>query len=293
LSTSKEIIGIAGLGFVGRAIATRLQQVGYSLCGYDPSDSAWTECKGLSIKRLSDLTALSHQCTTLLICVLNDKMLIDVCHAVCQTDKPPQRMICFVTCSPQAIDQVSKQMSDKGVVFMDMPMSGSAYQIQIGEALGLLGANPKDFVDAQYLLNDLAPHLRHVGAVGAGTRAKLASNLVLGLNRAALAEGLNFAKVLGLDVKEFLVLLKESPAYSRAVDVAGPKMIEEQFKPGSRITQHRKDIAIMLDVADQLKMTLPLTQGHADLMDQAIAMGLGDLDNSALMIAYQRNSKVG
>jgi 3-hydroxyisobutyrate dehydrogenase-like beta-hydroxyacid dehydrogenase len=166
-----------------------------------------------------------------------------------------------------------------------MPLLGSSRQIAQGEALGLLGASDRLTDRWASLFLDLCPKHRHVGASGYGVRAKLACNLVLGLNRAALAEGLALATTLGLDGTKFLDLLRESPAYSRAVDVAGPRMVTGDFAPASRIRQHRKDLGLILGEAAQLGLDLKLTTAHAALLDHAIDQGLGDLDNVAVIAA--------
>jgi 3-hydroxyisobutyrate dehydrogenase-like beta-hydroxyacid dehydrogenase len=132
-----------------------------------------------------------------------------------------------------------------------------------------------------------ARHVR-VGPAGAGQRAKLATNLVLGLNRAALAEGIAFAEALGLDPAAFVELVRITPAYSRAVDIKGARMLGRDYAPESRIAQHRKDVGLMLAAAEAAKLPLPLTAAHAALLDAAVAAGDGDLDNAAIVEVWRR-----
>jgi len=127
-----------------------------------------------------------------------------------------------------------------------------------------------------------------LGAAGSGQKAKLATNLVLGLNRAALAEGLAFAESMGLSGAGFVDLLRASPAYSRAVDAKAPRMLARDYAPESRIAQHRKDIALMLAAAARAGASLPLAATHAALLDAAIAAGDGDLDNAAVVETLRR-----
>jgi 3-hydroxyisobutyrate dehydrogenase-like beta-hydroxyacid dehydrogenase len=116
---------------------------------------------------------------------------------------------------------------------------------------------------------------------------KLVTNAVLGLNRAALAEGLAFAKALGLDLQETLSVLRETPAYSRAVDVKGAKMINQNFEPEARLSQHLKDVRLMIAAAKRAGMKLPLTETHENLLKKAEAGGLGELDNSAIIRIFE------
>jgi 2-hydroxy-3-oxopropionate reductase len=116
---------------------------------------------------------------------------------------------------------------------------------------------------------------------------KLISNLVLGLNRAALAEGLAFASAIGIDPAAALEVLKGSSAYSRAMDVKGQKMIAGDFSVQARLSQHLKDVELMLQAARDAGQSLPLSETHRQLMQQAEACGWGDLDNSAIIKVLQ------
>ena len=121
----------------------------------------------------------------------------------------------------------------------------------------------------------------------------LASNLILGLNRLALAEGLVLAEKLGLDQERFLDLLKQTPAYSRAMDVKGQKMIDQDFAADSRIKQHLKDVRLILQHAEKHGQELPLTNVHLDVLEQALSAGDGDLDNAAVINQIRRMADRG
>jgi len=129
----------------------------------------------------------------------------------------------------------------------------------------------------------LAERVLYMGPPGSGAKAKLAVNLVLGLNRAVLAEGLVFAERLGIGMPAALELFACTPAYSRAVDVKGRKMVSGDFGPEARLAQHRKDVGLMLALAGEAGQGLPFTEVHAAVLDRAIAAGDGELDNSAVI----------
>jgi 3-hydroxyisobutyrate dehydrogenase-like beta-hydroxyacid dehydrogenase len=141
------------------------------------------------------------------------------------------------------------------------------------------------------ILQSLGKETFYLGNSGNGSRAKLASNLILGLNRLALAEGLVFANKLGLDPKVFLELLKVTPAYSAAMDVKGKKMLDGDFTPQARLSQHHKDVSIMLKYSKKLGQELPLSKVHLDVLKKAIEAGDGDLDNSAVIRDIERRKK--
>lgn len=285
---SVKTVGILGFGLVGQALAARLKGGSYQVLACDPATPAQTAALALGLPAAHDAQALAAQCDVVLIAVLDDAALRLCADALVQSAGQLKLVISCVTASIEATQYAESALSR--VAFADMPLLGSSQQIAAGQALGLLGAS--DSVAQQWvsLLAVLCPNYRHVGPCGYGVRAKLACNLVLGLNRAALAEGLALATTLGLDGTAFLDLLRESPAYSRAVDVAGPRMVARDFAPRSRISQHRKDLGLMLDEGNKNGLNLSLTQAHARLLDHAIVQGLGELDNVAIIDAIQSST---
>jgi 3-hydroxyisobutyrate dehydrogenase-like beta-hydroxyacid dehydrogenase len=212
-------------------------------------------------------------------------MLLSCAKAISALPGVVKLVVSCVTASVQATEDAAGLVQARHIDFADMPLLGSSRQIGEGEALGLLGADEMVLRHWSALFADACPKYRRVGKAGYGVRAKLACNLVLGLNRAALAEGLALATTLGLDGADFLGLLRESPAYSRAVDVAGPRMVARDFAPASRIRQHRKDLALILQQGESADLNLSLTAAHAELLDRAIEQGLGELDNVAVIAA--------
>jgi 3-hydroxyisobutyrate dehydrogenase-like beta-hydroxyacid dehydrogenase len=176
---------------------------------------------------------------------------------------------------------------------LDATVSGSSRQFRDGEAVMMVGGDAAAFEACKDVFKILSEKVFYLGPSGSGSKAKLASNLILGLNRLALAEGLVFADVLGLDLPGFLELLKVSPAYSAAMDTKGEKMLDRDFTPQARLRQHRKDVSLILEYARREGQGLPLSQAHLDVLDRAIAAGDGDLDNAAVIreIARRRRAQ--
>jgi 3-hydroxyisobutyrate dehydrogenase-like beta-hydroxyacid dehydrogenase len=133
----------------------------------------------------------------------------------------------------------------------------------------------------------LAAKTFFVGSWGNAAKMKLVTNLVLGLNRAALAEGLAYAEATGLAMREALEVLLNSPAYSRIMDAKGPKMVGGEFTPQARLSQHIKDVRLMLEGAARGGASLPLSTVHLRLLEIAENAGLGELDNSAIIRVFQ------
>jgi 3-hydroxyisobutyrate dehydrogenase-like beta-hydroxyacid dehydrogenase len=195
------------------------------------------------------------------------------------------------TGDPERTEALAARCAARGVLFVDAPISGSSEQIRRRQGIVLAGGEPAAYGACLDLIQAMAERHYHLGGAGAGARAKLASNLILGLNRLALAEGLVFAERLGLDLPAFLAMLKTTPAYSCAMDVKGEKMLRGDFAPQSKVAQHHKDLRIILEYAAAASQPLPLAALHKDILEQAMASGEGDLDTSVVLQVLRRLRK--
>jgi 3-hydroxyisobutyrate dehydrogenase-like beta-hydroxyacid dehydrogenase len=166
---------------------------------------------------------------------------------------------------------------------LDAPVGGSSGQARRREAPVVVGGDPEVFARCRPLLDAVAQRVHHMGPNGSGARAKLVINLILGLNRLALAEDLLFGLRQGLDGKALLDLLKDSGAYSRAMDIKGLRMLEGQFEPEGKLAQHLKDVDLMLEVGHAAGAPLMATALHRQLLLAGVAAGLGERDNSSIV----------
>jgi 3-hydroxyisobutyrate dehydrogenase-like beta-hydroxyacid dehydrogenase len=140
---------------------------------------------------------------------------------------------------------------------------------------------------AEPLFRLFAKEWHHVGPAGSGARTKLVVNLVLGLNRAVLAEGLAFARRCGLDPAAVLNVLRSGGAYSRVMDTKGQRMLDGNFTPDARLAQHWKDVRLILAEARRAGATTPLSELHERLLAELVAQGNGELDNSSVIRAFE------
>jgi 3-hydroxyisobutyrate dehydrogenase-like beta-hydroxyacid dehydrogenase len=187
------------------------------------------------------------------------------------------------TSDPQLTADMGQRLAKLGVDYLEAPFSGSSEQTRNRQSTALVAGERTAFEACQDLWNCLAAKTFYVGAWGNAAKMKLVTNLVLGLNRAVLAEGLVFAEATGLSREAALQVLLNSPAYSRTMDAKGPKMVQGEFTPQARLSQHIKDVRLILEEASRGGASLPISSVHLDLLEQAEAAGLGDLDNSAII----------
>jgi 3-hydroxyisobutyrate dehydrogenase-like beta-hydroxyacid dehydrogenase len=279
-------IGLIGIGLMGTALAQRLLDAGASVFGWDLSEErcrVLTEMGGICSRDANDVLS---KCNRVLLSLPSHETVEAVISSAGSLWRAGQIVIDTSTGDPDAAVVQAARLSERGVEYLDATISGSSQQVRDGSAVFLVGGSDFAYISCLDLFDCLTTKSFHTGAAGSGARMKLVTNLVLGLNRAALAEGLFLAKSLGLDMQQTLFLLKESMSYSRIMDTKGDKMLSGDFAPQARLSQHLKDVHLMLHAAGHVKTHLPLTETHRQLLELAMSMGLGELDNSAVFQVF-------
>ncbi|MBE2284721.1 MAG: NAD(P)-dependent oxidoreductase [Prosthecobacter sp.] len=225
-------------------------------------------------------------CGVVFLCLPNS----DIVRSVLRDAKLSQGQIIIDTTTgdPNDMTALGAELAVKGVHYLDATVSGSSAQLQQRDVLLMVGGDAVVFERCRSVLAQLARDVVHVGPCGSGAKMKLVTNLVLGLNRAALAEGLVFAQQLDLDLTHALDVMRRSMAYSRIMDTKGEKMISGGFTPQARLSQHLKDVRLMLAASG---IPLPLTETHRQLLEKAESLGFGEADNSAVISAYAESFK--
>jgi len=280
------VTGVIGIGLLGSALAERLIQAEFEVCGYDRSDQALSRFKISGGHVTSSLMELALACRRIVLC-LPDSTVVERVLAEIQPHLLPETIIVDTTTGdPQRTKQSAESLSDIDVELVDATVLGSSDVTRRGQAVLMVGANPVAFDRCQPVLNAISGNIHHLGPAGSGQEMKLVANLVLGLNRAVLAEGLHFAKNLGLDPNTVLSILKSGAAWSRVMDDKGEKMIHEDFAPQARLSQHLKDVRLILSYAEDGSIQLPLSEVHRDLLQRVEDDGSGGLDNSAVIRAW-------
>jgi 3-hydroxyisobutyrate dehydrogenase-like beta-hydroxyacid dehydrogenase len=292
MSTQAQAIGLVGLGLVGQAVASRLLAAGFAVRGFDLREEARAALQTLGGTALPSVRAIGAAAPCVLLAVFDTKDVLSVLEQDDGLLAPGHAVRTVIDCStgtPEALQALAARLRPRGIDFIEAPLSGSSQQIAAGEATQLLGGEAEAIARSVAVFDAIARQRVHVGAAGMAAKAKLATNLVLGLNRAVLAEGMAFAESLGIAPDAFLALVLATPARSAAAEAKGPLMVSGSFEPQSRIRQHLKDVGLMLDAARAAGQPLPLSQVHARLMREAIAAGDGDLDNAAIIRQWRRD----
>ena len=280
----RQPVGLIGLGLMGHAFAQRLLAAGWEVIGFDVAPACRRRARQLGVRLTRSNPAVFTACDRVLLSLptLHETEL--VLREARAALRDGHLLLDTTTGEPEQAEAIHHRLATLGVRYLDTTISGNSQQVAAGDdVLTMVGGDAEAFAAARKLLRVLTPRVRHVGPSGSGARMKLVTNLVLGLNRAVLAEGLCFAEQLGFTRRAALEVLLDSMAYSAIMDTKGEKMVTEDFTPQARLSQHLKDVRLMLQAAEAKRFKLPLTTVHRQLLEAAEAAGLGALDNSALI----------
>ncbi|MBM3971322.1 MAG: NAD(P)-dependent oxidoreductase [Planctomycetes bacterium] len=281
-------IGLIGLGLIGSAVAERLLAAGHTVIGFDVDEKARLKLSQQGGVRTATAAEVAEEADLVWLALPNDTVSREVLSQIDGSLRSGHIIADLGTGDPRTAETVAETLRHRGVTFLDATISGSSAQVRRGDVLVMVGGDESAFGVCRRLFETFAWQVRHVGPSGRGAWMKLVTNLVLGLNRAALAEGLAFAESLGLDPAMALAVLRESMAYSRIMDTKGPKMVARNFTPEARLSQHLKDVRLIREAAARVGRSLPLSTEHQRLLELAESLGLGDHDNSAILDAIRQ-----
>ncbi len=279
-------VGLIGVGLMGEVYARRLIAAGFGVIGFD-IDAARNERLVQIGGRAGSLAEIARECDPIVLAVFSTDQVEDVVERALLPAASGKIVICTSTCDPDRIAALGARVA-RDIRFLEVPVSGTSAQVRHGDGVGLIGGDARTADAAAPVLDALFPKRFHIGKVGDGGRAKLAINLILGLNRLALAEGLVFASRLGLDPAAFLKVARASAAASQVMDTKGPKMVSGDFAPEGRVRQTLKDANLMLDQARKAGQQLPLLEIHADVLQACLRHGDSEADNSIVIEEIRR-----
>ena len=284
-------VAIIGLGLMGEVYAERLIAAKIPVIGFDIDPARGIQLAKIGGRSVASIVELAETARCIIVAVFNTEQVEDVIEnrlLPALGEGSGKIVLCMSTCDPDRVTALAERVVPRGIRYLDMPVSGTSDQVRRGDGVALIGGDIRIADEVKDILDVLFARRFHVGKVGDGGRAKLAVNLILGLNRLALAEGLVFAERLGLDPKAFLDVARGSASYSQVMETKGPKMVRSDFAPEGRVKQTLKDVHLMLDQAIAVGQKLSMLEVHADVLEACVRAGEADLDNSAIIKEVRR-----
>jgi 2-hydroxy-3-oxopropionate reductase len=208
-------------------------------------------------------------------------------HGVAAGLKPGSLVVDMSSISPMATKDYAARIQALGCDYLDAPVSGGEVGAKAASLTIMVGGSEAAFARAEPLFKLMGKNITHIGGSGDGQTTKVANQIIVALNIAAVAEALVFAAKAGADPAKVRQALMGGFASSRILEVHGERMIKRTFNPGFRIGLHQKDLNLALQGAKALGVALPGTAQAAQLMQVCAANGLAEADHSALVKALE------
>ncbi|MGE5817857.1 MAG: NAD(P)-dependent oxidoreductase [Deltaproteobacteria bacterium] len=284
-------IGIIGIGLLGRAVAARLLKGKFEVTGYDKRPQQIT---ALAARGLTGAASIAEAATgadaifTILPSLQSVEETILGAGGLIETAPRRCTLIQMSTISPDLTRRLGAAAAAKNLGFLDAPMSGTSAMVERGDCTIFVSGDRARVDACQPIFDAIAKKTVYVGDVGMASLAKLATNLLVGLNTAALAEAFVLASKGGLAPAALLEALKGSAADSKMLEVRGPLMVSHRFDAQMKIDLFLKDFKLMLEEGLRLGVPLPLTSTTQQLATATAAAGRGEEDLAAIITTIER-----
>jgi 3-hydroxyisobutyrate dehydrogenase-like beta-hydroxyacid dehydrogenase len=286
-----ETIGLIGVGLLGSAMAERFLKSGYGVLGFDIVPARLAELERMGGKATESNAHVAKQCRRIVLSLPHSGVVKTVLDEVEPHLASGAIVIDTSTGDPEEMAGFGARLAKHGVYYVDATVGGSSKQTRARDVIAMCGGDARVWPECEKLLASFARKSFYLGPCGAGARMKLVNNLVLGLNRAVLAEGLTFAEACGVDPAKALEVLASGSAYSRVMDVKGQKMLKRDYSLEARLSQHLKDVRLILAAGQRNGAKLPLSALHRKLLEDAEAAGYGEQDNSAVIEVFRTKKR--
>ncbi|WP_372394397.1 NAD(P)-dependent oxidoreductase [Azospirillum sp. HJ39] len=287
-------IALIGAGAMGGAIGARFLETGNSLIVFDldPEKIAVLEAKGAATAASAAEAASSADCVIL---SLNSPGIVRAAMfgpgGIAEGAKPGTLIVDMSSIDPDATRALAADAADKGLRWVDSPLSGGAPKALIGQLTLMLGGTDRDVADAREVLKDVASNITHMGPSGAGQTTKLINQVLCGLNFLAVAEATQLAIDAGVDAARIPMALKGGRADSAILQEYMPRYVAKDYRRTGRIDNMVKDLNGAQDLARRTGTAMPLTAVCAEVHRMLTAAGLGGEDQAALMEFFKGAKK--
>jgi 3-hydroxyisobutyrate dehydrogenase-like beta-hydroxyacid dehydrogenase len=283
-------IGIIGVGLLGSAVASRLLKGGFQVAAYDsrPEQVKALQAQGLiATASIAEAAAEADAVFTILPSLESVEATIVAGGGLIETAPRDCTLIQMSTISPELTRRLAAAALAGGLGFLDTPMSGTSAMVERGDCTIFVAGDRSRAEACQAIFDAIAKKTHYVGDAGMASLAKLGTNLLVGLNTAALAEALVLGAKGGVAPGVLVEILKDSAGASKMVDVRGPLMVNRHFDAQMKIDLFLKDFKLMLEEGRRLGVPLPLTSVTQQLTAATATAGRGDEDLAAIVTTFE------
>lgn len=283
-------VGFIGLGIMGKPMAKNLLKAGHELVVFDFNKAAVDEVVAAGAKAATSGKALTAECPVVITMVPNSphvRAAVLGKDGVAEGAKPGTVLIDMSSIDPVESKKIGEEAAKHGIEMLDAPVSGGEPKAIDGTLSVMVGGKKETFDKFLPLLKNMAGSVVYVGPLGSGNVAKLANQIVVACNIAAVAEALTFAKKAGTDPELVYQAIRGGLAGSTVMDAKAPMMLAGNYKPGFRIELHIKDLTNALNAAHAINSPVPLTGQLMEMMQYLKAHSFEKEDHSSLARFYE------
>jgi len=287
-------IGFIGLGIMGKPMSKNLLKAGYDLVVCDVVKAAVDEVVAAGAKSAATPKAVAEQCDIIITMLPNSPHVKQVVlgeNGVIEGAKKGAVVVDMSSIAPLVAREVAQKLAEKGIDMLDAPVSGGEPKA-IDGTLSVMVGGKKDIFDKCYpVMKATAGSVVLTGDIGAGNITKLANQIIVALNIAAVSEALVLASKAGVEPELVFQAIRGGLAGSTVLDAKAPLMMDRKFNPGFRINLHIKDLNNVLETSHELGVPLPMTAAVMEMMQALKVDGMGDGDHCSLVKYYEKMAK--
>ncbi|MFM2480746.1 2-hydroxy-3-oxopropionate reductase [Celerinatantimonas sp. YJH-8] len=284
-------VGFIGLGIMGKPMSKNLLKAGYDLVVYDSKAATCQELEQAGATVADSSKAVAEQVSVVITMLPNSphvKAAVLGENGVLDGFKSGGTLIDMSSIAPLASREIAAELAKQGIEMLDAPVSGGEPKAIDGTLSVMVGGKQDIFDQYKELLSCMAGSVVRTGEIGAGNVTKLANQVIVALNIAAMSEALTLATKAGVEPELVYQAIRGGLAGSTVLDAKAPMVLDNNFKPGFRIDLHIKDLANALETGHGIHSALPLTAAVMEMMQVLKNDGLGECDHSALAKYYEK-----
>lgn len=284
-------LGFIGLGIMGKPMVKNLLKAGHEVIVYDVIQSNVDQAVAEGANPANSSKEVAEQCKLVITMLPNSphvKSVVMGKNGVLDGAQPGTILVDMSSIAPQASQEICKACGEKGIKMIDAPVSGGEPKAVDGTLSIMVGGDEEVFKEVYDILMVMGGSAVHCGDIGAGNTTKLANQIIVALNIAAVSEAFMLSTKAGVNPIKVFDAIKGGLAGSTVMNAKVPMITEGNFEPGFKINLHIKDLNNALETGHNVGAPLPLASQVMEMLQTLKADGLGDKDHSAIAKYYEK-----
>ena len=286
-------VGFIGLGLMGRPMALHLEKAGHGLHLWARRPESLAAFAAVNASTHASPAEVARHAEVVIVMVADAPDVEEVCfgeQGLAAGAEPGLIVVDMSTINPNAARSIARRLGEKGIEFLDSPVSGGEAGAINAALTIMVGGKPEVFEKIRPLFEKLGKSATLIGDSGAGQVAKACNQILTGVGVMAVAEAFNFAAKSGVDAAKVREALLGGFAYSKILENHGQRMLDRNFKPGFKAWMHQKDLRIVMEEAHRMGLMLPSAAATAQVFNAIVGSGMGENDSITALQLLEKMS---